>query len=173
MTSAKKPYVGQVWRRPDGKWDIRIRAAAPNNQIVFTSHRQGYNNYEDASAVLAHVMWGGPHVVRNEYGEFLVNPSGAWTRRRSWPFRIKPLDGMSWRRDSDGKWENTIIMPLGRRPIVLTSHGQGYNNLKDAQRPLVHLLAEGPHIILGVDGDPLPMGEAPSKRVLKRAIRGL
>jgi hypothetical protein len=172
VTTAKKPYIGSLWRADNGKWDIRIRAAAPNNQIVFTSHRQGFNNYNDAAAVLAHVLWGGPHVVRGPDGQFLVDPSGAWTKRRVWPFRAKPFEGITWRRD-DGKWENRIIIPVAKRPIVLTSHGQGYSYLKDAQGPLVHLLAEGPHVLLDPSGEPVPIGELPTRRALKSAVRGL
>lgn len=90
----KKPYIGQPYQREvvnlDGTtrtvWDTRIRAA--NGQPVFTSHVQGYENYEDAMTPLLHLA-SVPIVVKDADGNVIpsdvdpvVGRKRRWFRRR-------------------------------------------------------------------------------------------
>ncbi len=48
--------IGEVYKRNDGKWAFRIKAA--NGQVVATDGSQGYNSRADAKATLGKVMSG-------------------------------------------------------------------------------------------------------------------
>ncbi len=162
MGSPMRVYTGQPFVRADGRWEIRVRAG--NHKIVFGS-RQGYENYEDAVAVLVTLMHCGPHTVRTVDGTVIGGPS-VWKRRRSGRRQPKPYVGWWERRPSDNKWETKVAAVNG--DIIVTSVNQGFNNEVDAINPLETLLLHGPHVVLEADGTELHAGSRRSRRLKRR-----
>ncbi len=48
--------ISEVYKRSDGKWAFRIKAA--NGQVVATDGSQGYNSKVDARATLTKILAG-------------------------------------------------------------------------------------------------------------------
>lgn len=160
-------YVGTVRQRDDGKYEAVVKSG---RNILYTTHNQGFSNELDAYTVLAHLLTGGPHVLRRADGTFHDDPSEAWTKRRRWPFRTRPYECGVYR-NPDGTFDVRITSKLaGRTRVVFTSRRQGYSRERDAWTPLRKLALNGPHRIVGADGNDFAP-PSPSRRGLTAAIK--